>query len=84
MERVAVLKLPDGKLFGNLKYRVLGDTQGKGWYFVGQNLRSHFRSPFPRSICLGSIPNPTPMKDCSGRALYFHTENAKDFEHYSS
>ncbi len=45
MERVAVLEVPDKKLFGSSTYRVLGGTQREGWYFVGQNLRSHFRSP---------------------------------------
>jgi len=71
-----------GKLFGDLNCRKLGSLQGEGWYFVGQNSRSHFRSPSPRSkFCLGSIPESKPFR------LLAHlgaSEYAKDFGQCSS
>lgn len=86
---MAILKLPDWKRFGNLNYRGLGNSQGEGWYFVGQNLRSHSRSPSSRStdVCLGSSPSIQTFFGYSpiGRGTVFKIQkNAQDFEYYNS
>jgi len=53
-----------------LHYCESGDSQEEGWYFVGENLRSHFRSPSsrPKNFCV--VQNTT---------SFFKMKKARDF-----